>query len=88
MWLRIKISIIFLFYNIIIIKTITLNELKSWFEHVSKPNTKCPLRDNSISSNLIPKISMPILEVTNCDSEDEIVNYDFKVGINIFYTYF
>ena len=83
MWLRIKISIIFLFYNIIIIKTITLNELKSWLEHVSKPNTKCPLRDNSISSNLIPKISMPILEVTNCDSEDEIVNYDFKVGINI-----
>ena len=50
---------------------------------MSKPNTKCPLRDNSISSNLIPKISMPILEVTNCDSEDEIVNYDFKVGINI-----
>ena len=48
---------------------------------MSKPNTKCPLRDNSISSNLIPKISMPILEVTNCDSEDEIVNYDFKVGI-------
>ena len=88
MWLRIQISIIFLFYNTIIIKTITLNELKSWFEHVSKPNTKCPLRDNSISSNLIPKISMPILEVTNCDSEDEIVNYDFKVGINIFYTYF
>ena len=88
MWLRIKISIIFLFYNIIIIKTITLSELKTWFEHVSKPNTKCPLRDNSISSNLIPKISMPILEVTNCDSEDEIVNYDFKVGINIFYTYF
>ena len=76
MWLRIKISIIFLFCNIIIIKTITLNELKSWLEHVSKPNTKCPLRDNSI-----PKISMPILEVTNCDSEDEIVNYDFKVGI-------
>ena len=88
MWLRIQISIIFLFYNTIIIKTITLNELKSWFEHVSKPNTKCPLRDNSISTNLIPKISMPILEVTNCDSEDEIVNYDFKVGINIFYTYF
>ena len=88
MWLRIKISIIFLFYNIIVIKTITLNELKSWFEHVSKPNTKCPLRDNSISTNLIPKISMPILEVTNCDSEDEIVNYDFKVGISIFYTYF
>ena len=88
MWLRIKISIIFLFYNIIIIKTITLSELKTWFEHVSKPNTKCPIRDNSISTNLIPKISMPILEVTNCDSEDEIVNYDFKVGINIFYTYF
>ena len=88
MWLRIKISIIFLFYNIIIIKTITLSELKTWLEDVSKPNTKCPLRDNSISTNLIPKISMPILEVTNCDSEDEIVNYDFKVGINIFYTYF
>ena len=86
MWLT-HISIIF-FSNIIFIKAITLNELKSWFEHVSKPNTKCPLRDNSISTNLIPKISMPILEVTNCDSEDEIVNYDFKVGINIFYTYF
>ena len=86
MWLT-QIYILFI-SNIIFIKAITLNELKSWFEHVSKPNTKCPLRDNSISSNLIPKISMPILEVTNCDSEDEIVNYDFKVGINIFYTYF
>ena len=78
MWLRIQISIIFLFYNIIIIKTITLNELKSWFEHVSKPNTKCQLRDSI--PDLIPKISMPILEVTNCESDDVIVNYDFKVG--------
>ena len=77
MWLT-QISIIFIFFNIILIKAITLNELKSWFEHVSKPNTKCPLRDSI--TNLIPKISMPILEVTNCESDDVIVNYDFKVG--------
>ena len=76
MWLT-QISIIF-FSNIIFIKAITLNELKSWFEHVSKPNTKCPLRDSI--TNLIPKTSMPILEVMNCESNDVIVNYDFKVG--------
>ena len=76
MWLT-HISIIF-FSNITFIKAITLNELKSWFEHVSKPNTKCQLRDSI--PDLIPKIAMPILEVTNCESDDVIVDYDFKVG--------
>ena len=79
MWL-IQIYILFI-TNIIFIKAITLNELKSWFEHVSKPSTKCPLRDSiSPDSISIPKISIPILEVTNCESDEEIVNYDFKVG--------
>ena len=76
MWLT-QIYILFI-SNLIFIKAITLNELKSWFKHMSKPNTKCQLRDSI--PDLIPKISMPILEVTNCESDDVIVNYDFKVS--------
>ena len=72
-----------LIVNLIVILTfinltsaIEFNELQNWYNYIKNPATEC----SKIESDISFKKSVPILQITHCDSTDAIVNYDFKVS--------
>ena len=53
---------------------INFNELKNWYNSVKNPGINCLLNDDKLVNNTIPMV-----QVTDCDHSNAIVNYEFKV---------